>query len=306
MGGLRKEMPITSLTMALGVLSIAGVPFFSGFWSKDELLVAVYYNAEYEGIFGGLWFMALITAGMTAFYMTRMWMMTFSGPSSRMVSSIVSSEDHSVTGNWVLEEKKVHSHAHEAPLVMTLPLMILSLLAVTSGLTLVFGGGFSSHVYYGEPHESHGMIQWEIIDHILSSSLTYLSVAVGLTGIFFGVIFYKRGPDGNAAFSTDFVKDTWILNVSHTFLSNRLYMSDLFNWFGMRTWDTFAQMSDWFDRNIIDGIVNKIASLSMHFSNNARNITTGFTGHYASLTIGGLGALVLLTRVVMPFMGWSI
>ena len=173
-------------------------------------------------------------------------------------------------------------------------------------MTLVFGGGFSSQIYYGEPHESHGMGQWEIIDHILSSSLTYLSVAVGLTGIFFGVIFYKRGPDGNAAFSTDFVKDTWILNVSHTFLSNRLYMSDLFNWFGMRTWDTFAQMSDWFDRNIIDGIVNKIASLSMHFSNNARNITTGFTGHYASLTIGGLGALVLLTRVVMPFMGWSI
>ena len=306
MGGLRKKMPITSLTMGLGVLSIAGVPFFSGFWSKDELLVAVYYNAEYEGIFGGLWFMALITAGMTAFYMTRMWMMTFSGPSSRTVSNIVSSEDHSATGNWVLEEKIVHSHAHEAPIVMTLPLIILSLLAVTSGLTLVFGGGFSSHVYYGEPHESHGMVQWEIIDHILSSSLTYLSVVVGLTGIFFGVIFYKRGPDGNTAFSTDFVKDTWILNVSHTFLSNRLYMSDLFNWFGMRTWDTFAQMSDWFDRNVIDGVVNKIASLSMQFSNNARNITTGFTGHYASLTIGGLGALVLLTRVVMPFMGWSI
>ena len=65
-------------------------------------------------------------------------------------------------------------------------------------------------------------------------------------------------------------------------------------------------MSDWFDRNIIDGIVNKIASLSMQFSNSARNITTGFTGHYASLTIGGLGVLVLLTRVVMPFMGWSV
>ena len=83
-------------------------------------------------------------------------------------------------------------------------------------------------------------------------------------------------------------------------------MSDLFNWFGMRTWDTIAHLSDWFDRNIIDGLVNKVASLSMLFSSNARIITTGFTGHYASLTIGGLGALVLLTRVVMPFMGWSI
>ena len=306
MGGLRKAMPITSITMGLGVLSIAGVPFFSGFWSKDEILVAVNNNAEYEGIFGALWFMALLTAGMTAFYMTRMWMMTFSGPSDRIVTSVISSSDHSETGNWVVEDKKVESHAHEAPLVMTLPLMVLSVLAVFSGLTLVIGGGFSSHVYYGEPYEAHGMIQWSIIDHILSSSLTYLSVTVGLTGIFFGIIFYKRGPDGNSAFSTDFIRDVWIFKITHTFLSNRLYMSDLFNWFGMRTWDTFAQISDWFDRNIIDGIVNKIASLSLDFSNNARNLTTGFTGHYASLTVGGLGALVLLTRIVMPIMGWSI
>ena len=306
MGGLRKEMPITSITMGLGVLSIAGVPFFSGFWSKDEILVAVNNNAEYEGIFGALWFMALLTAGMTAFYMTRMWMMTFSGPSDRIVTSVISSSDHSETGNWVVEDKKVESHAHEAPLVMTLPLMVLSVLAVFSGLTLVIGGGFSSHVYYGEPYEAHGMIQWSVIDHILSSSLTYLSVTVGLTGIFFGIIFYKRGPDGNSAFSTDFIRDVWIFKITHTFLSKRLYMSDLFNWFGMRTWDTFAQISDWFDRNIIDGIVNKIASLSLDFSNNARNLTTGFTGHYASLTVGGLGALVLLTRIVMPIMGWSI
>ncbi|MEC7697992.1 MAG: NADH-quinone oxidoreductase subunit L [Candidatus Thermoplasmatota archaeon] len=306
MGGLRKEMPITSITMGLGVLSIAGVPFFSGFWSKDEILVAVNNNAEYEGIFGALWFMALLTAGMTAFYMTRMWMMTFSGPSDRIVTSVISSSDHSETGNWVVEDKKVESHAHEAPLVMTLPLMVLSVLAVFSGLTLVIGGGFSSHVYYGEPYEAHGMIQWSIIDHILSSSLTYLSVTVGLTGIFFGIIFYKRGPDGNSAFSTDFIRDVWIFKITHNFLSNRLYMSDLFNWFGMRTWDSFAQISDWFDRNIIDGIVNKIASLSLDFSNNARNLTTGFTGHYASLTVGGLGALVLLTRIVMPIMGWSI
>ena len=306
MGGLRKEMPITSITMGLGVLSIAGVPFFSGFWSKDEILVAVNNNAEYEGIFGALWFMALLTAGMTAFYMTRMWMMTFSGPSDRIVTSVISSSDHSETGNWVVEDKKVESHAHEAPLVMTLPLMVLSVLAVFSGLTLVIGGGFSSHVYYGDPYEAHGMIQWSVIDHILSSSLTYLSVTVGLTGIFFGIIFYKRGPDGNSAFSTDFIRDIWIFKITHTFLSKRLYMSDLFNWFGMRTWDTFAQISDWFDRNIIDGIVNKIASLSLDFSNNARNLTTGFTGHYASLTVGGLGALVLLTRIVMPIMGWSI
>ena len=306
MGGLRKHMPITSATMGLSVLSIAGVPFFSGFWSKDEVLEAVHKNAAYEGIFGVLWFIAVLTAGMTAFYMTRMWMMTFSGPSTRTVSTVTSSDDHSETGNWVIKTEEIKSHAHEASPVMTIPLMVLATLAVFSGLSLVIGGGFATHVFYGEPHEAHGMVHWDIIDHILSSNLTYLSVAVGSTGIFLGILFYKRGPDGSSAFSTKFVEETWILRITHTFLINRLYMSDLFNWFGMRTWDTLAQISDWFDRNVIDGIVNKVASLSMHFSNNAKNITTGFTGHYASLTIGGLGAIVLLTRIVMPIMGWSI
>ena len=70
-----------------------------------------------------------------------------------------------------------------------------------------------------------------------------------------------------------------------------------------------GELNPYFNKDAVyflGGIVNQIASLSMFFSAYARNLTTGFTGHYASLTIGGLGALVLLTRIVMPFMGWSI
>ena len=84
------------------------------------------------------------------------------------------------------------------------------------------------------------------------------------------------------------------------------FISKFFNWFGMRTWDTFAKACDWFDLNIIDGIVNGVASLSQYFSQRVRRLNSGFTGHYASLTVGGLGALVLLTRIIMPFMGWSL
>ena len=83
-------------------------------------------------------------------------------------------------------------------------------------------------------------------------------------------------------------------------------MAKLFDWFGMRTWDTFAVACDWFDRNIIDGFVNGTASITQFFSNRIRKLNTGFTGHYASLTVGGLGVIVLITRVVMPIMGWSI
>ncbi len=306
MGGLRKSMPITSLTMGLGVLSIAGVPFFSGFWSKDEILEAVHRNGEVEGIFGILWWLALLTAAMTAFYMTRLWMMTFSGPDTRKISEMKPSKDHEGTGNWELSKKEVKIHAHEAPLVMTIPLMLLAFMAVFSGFLLFIGEGFGSRIYFGHHESTEGPIQWEIIDHILSSSLTYLSVIVGLSGVTLGYLFYKRGSDGKSILSTSFISDNIVFGPLHIFLSNRMYMAKLFDWFGMRTWDTFAQACDWFDRNIVDGLVNATASITQFFSNEVRKLNSGFTGHYASLTVGGLGAIVLITRIVMPIMGWSI
>jgi len=307
MGGLRNAMPITSMAMGLGVLSIAGVPIFSGFWSKDELLEAVHYNGQYEGIFGALWMLGLLTAGMTAFYMTRLWMMTFSGPPKRKVEEMVQSEDHSDSGNWVVKEKTIKIKAHEAPFVMTIPLMILAFMAVFSGFSVFLGSGFGSSVYYGEHHSSDsGIIQWGIISHVMLSSLTHLSVFVAFTGVIFGILFYRRGSDGSSAFSPTFVKDNVVTHYLHIFLSNRLYMAKLFDWFGMRTWDTFSFACDWFDRNIIDGVVNGVGSISVFFSNKVRKLNSGFTGHYASLTIGGLGAIVVITRLVFPLMGWSL
>ncbi len=306
MGGLRKAMPITSTAMGLGVLSIAGVPFFSGFWSKDEILEAVHHNWEAEGIFGALWWLGLLTAAMTAFYMTRLWMMTFSGPPSHEVEEVIPSDNHSDSGNWEVRKKEVKIEAHEAPQVMTIPLMILAFLAVFSGFTVFLGEGFGSVVFYGTHHSSEGFIQWDILDHILLSSLTYLSVIVCLAGVILGYLFYKRGDDGQTPFSTSFVTENIVTSNLHTFLSNRLYMARLFDWFGMRTWDTFARACDWFDQNIIDGIVNGVASITQVFSGQVRKLTSGFTGHYASLTIGGLGALVVITRIIMPLMGWSV
>ena len=83
-------------------------------------------------------------------------------------------------------------------------------------------------------------------------------------------------------------------------------MAKLFDWIGMRTWDTFAAICDWFDRNIIDGIVNYTAFSAQALGRIFRKTTSGFTGHYASLSIGGLGFLVIITRIVMPLMGWSL
>ncbi len=118
MGGLGKKMRITSTTMLMGAIAIAGIPPFSGFWSKDEVLAAVYHAGEFDPVFFLLWAMGIATAFMTAFYMFRMWFMTFAG------------------------EPRSDYHAHESPKIMTVPLMILAGLAMVSGFALFIGEGF--------------------------------------------------------------------------------------------------------------------------------------------------------------------
>ena len=277
MGGLRKAMPLTSTAMGLAVLSIAGVPFFSGFWSKDEILATVRHNGEVEPIFALLWMMALATAAMTAFYMTRLWMMTFTGPPN---------------------EK-----AHEAPAVMTVPLCILGVLAVISGFAIFLGDGFASYVHYG-----HHTLQndWALLDHILTASGTHLSIAAALGGIALASLLYYRSPTQaerpeRARFILDNQPTAWL----HHFLTERLYISRFFDWFGLRCWDVGAAACNRFDLVVIDGAVNGIANGAIRSGERLRRLHTGFTGHYASYSLGGLGALVILLRVVLPLTGWS-
>ena len=304
MGGLRKAMPITSLTMGLAVLSISGIPFFSGFWSKDEILEAVHHNGEYSVIFSFLWVLALLTAGMTAFYMTRMWMMTFSGPLEKRSTELVRAKGYDDSGDWVLDEKEIESHAHESPKIMTVPLMLLGFMAVFSGFFLFIGNGFGSAVYYGH-HESKDA--FVLIEHIVTSSLTHLSIAVALTGTTLATIMYYQAdyPGAPPSSKPEFIANNAVTRWLHEFLSQRLYIVALTDWIGMKTWDTISQICDLFDRRIIDGMVNGTASFTMNLGETLRKVHTGFTAHYASLSVGGLGVLVILLRVVFPAVGWT-
>jgi NADH-quinone oxidoreductase subunit L len=109
MGGLRRSMPVTFVTMVVAWLSIAGIPIFSGFWSKDEILAVVYGRG---GAWIGLWAVGLVTAAITAFYMSRMIYLTFFG-----------------TPRW-----DDGTHPHESPASMTLPLVVLGVLSLVGGL----------------------------------------------------------------------------------------------------------------------------------------------------------------------------
>jgi NADH-quinone oxidoreductase subunit L len=148
MGGLRKYMPITTWTLFCASLAISGVPGTSGYFSKDAILVAAYAHAPW------MYWVGVLTAGMTAFYVFRAWFMAFTG------------------------EYRGHAHPHESPLVMTGPLMILALLAIV--------GGFAFKV----PHYLESMFPEGAENEVMA----LVSAAVGLLGIFLAYVFYVAKP----------------------------------------------------------------------------------------------------------------
>jgi len=144
MGGLKREMPFTFLLMAAGWLAIAGVPGLSGFYSKDLILEKVF---EHGGIF--VWGTGVLTAALTAFYTTRLVILTF------------------------LRDKRSRTHAHESPLLMTLPMAALGLLALAGGFLLK-----ERLFIFLEPFAAHGAEH-----NPVAARLMMISVAAGFSGI---------------------------------------------------------------------------------------------------------------------------
>ncbi len=149
MGGLRKKTPWTFWTLACASVSIAGVPFTAGFFSKDEILVSAYYHAPW------MYWLATISAGMTAFYVFRALFMAFFG------------------------EYRGEGHPHESPAVMTLPLAALAVLSLAGGFLPVPGW---LEPLFGAPAEHH------------NQALVAVSVSFGLAGIFLAWLFYVARP----------------------------------------------------------------------------------------------------------------
>jgi NADH-quinone oxidoreductase subunit L len=281
MGGLRKKMPITSITMLIGALAIAGMPPLSGFWSKDEVLAAVYSAGEFDWIFFILWFLGVATAFMTAFYMFRMWFMTFSG------------------------EPRSEVHAHESPKIMTAPLMILAGLACISGFALFIGSGFKA--FLGSAigvHEAEPLA--DVAIEIFTDPLTYVSLVLAIVGVTIAWrIYYRPGFD----------RTVFARGVPGTFqraLENRWYISKFYDDFAYKIWYGFSLLADRFDRHVIDGIVNGFAFLGARSGNVVRKGQSGDVRRYTSLVVVGIVLLILFMVYIIPwasgqsqwFWGW--
>jgi len=266
MGGLGKKLKITKWVMLMGCISIAGIPLWSGFFSKDEILAVTFETGAENPLFYLLYIMGTLTAFMTAFYMFRLWFMTFTGEP----------RDH-----------HAYDHAHESPKVMWVPLAILAVLAVVSGLVGIFLG-FESLIVptMFHPHEATAI---DVIIHTFQEPLTYVSIAVAVLGIGLAYLMYmKRSINPDAFVATPARRKVYDL------LLARYGFTAGYDWVGLKVVYGVARVVDWLDRKVIDGIVNGIATVTVKLGNVLRRGQTGFVQSYAALVVAGVSIIVIL------------
>jgi NADH-quinone oxidoreductase subunit L len=261
MGGLRAKMPITWITFGIGTAAIAGVPFLSGFFSKDEILASTFDSGHWL-----LWGLGVITAGMTAFYMTRLFVLTFHG------------EYRGV--------REKFDGAEESPLSMTSVLTALAVLATLGGYLGVPAvlGGDNLFAHYLEPVVGHHQLH---MGHAEEIALMLISVAIALTGIFVARRLYASGPGHAATLSTS---DRGLRAV----LSNAYYVDTAYDRGIVAGIGALAQLLWRFvDVVVIDGLANGLARATQTLAGSWRQWSTGNVQHYAFSVLIGVAMLVV-------------
>ncbi|MBD5313477.1 MAG: NADH-quinone oxidoreductase subunit L [Bacteroides sp.] len=252
MGGLRKYMPITHITFLIGCLAIAGIPPFAGFWSKDEILVACFANHT----FWGVWM--TIIAGMTAFYMFRMYYLVFWW----------NNPDYA---------KEHHGHLpHDPGAAMTFPLIFLAIVSTVCGLI-----PFGEFVTF-DGHEYHIHLNYGVAG---------LSVAVACCGIFFARWLYIKENDRPRRMA-DSCRWLW------TAALHRFYWDEIYLFVTRRIiFDGICKPIAWFDRHIIDGTMNGLAIVTNKASVAIKGFQSGKVQMYIWWYLMGAVVLGLIVAV---------
>ena len=275
MGGLWKRMPITFATFLIAALSLAGIFPLAGFWSKDEILVGA--------LDAGAWLpflLALITAFLTAFYMFRaIYLAFFGGARWRAVAEAAEAAGHRAPhgGHGVHASRA----PHESPWVMTLPLVVIVLLAIGAGWVGIPGvyNPFGELIHFGEAHHAEG-INWLV---------AALGLAAGLLGIGLATIMYLRPLISPAAVSA-------IMPGAYRTLANKYYFDEAYQWLIDRFVLGLSGLAATFDRKVVnDTIADRPAHLTSASGRRIRYVETGRVYHYAFAFIFG----ILLVGVVM-------
>ena len=257
MGGLKSKLPITHITFLIGCIAIAGVPPFSGFFSKDEILAAAFAKSPVY------WVLGVIGAAMTSFYMFRLYATTFLGKFRG-------------TDNQ-------EAHLHESPMAMTLPLILLAVASAIAGAIgvpeMMGGHHWLSHqlsTIVGEPTEIG-------LSHAMEWILMAVSVSIAVIALLIAVIIYKKKTDEAP---TSFIGK---------FFYNKWHIDELYNTAIVNPLNRFAGfLKNIIEKQVIDGAVNGTGKLVHYSARQLRLIQNGQVGYYILFMVLAIVLLFLL------------
>lgn len=266
MGGLRRLLPITHFTFLIACLAIAGIPPFAGFFSKEEILLAAHQNNM------AIYWIALITSGLTAFYMFRLYFNIFWNKPSSSHASHGSDEHH---------HSPVSAEAtagREGGFVMMLPLILLAIGAAAAGF-IPFGEFVSTD---GKALGSHFHWQFSIAP-----------VALALAGIGLAIYLFLYANDCPEKYSKK-------LGVIYTTAKRKFYIDEVYQFITKKIlFNLVGRPAAWFDRNIVDGAVNLAGSTTQKISEGIKKIQSGKVQQYAVYFLAGVIVLAVLFIYVL-------
>jgi NADH-quinone oxidoreductase subunit L len=293
MGGLFKKMPVTAITMGIGVLAICGFPFTSGFYSKDAIVAQTLAFISVHPMHAFVGILPVVTAGITAFYMCRLWFLTFTGKP----------RDH-----------HVYDHAHESGKVMWVPLAVLAVFAV-------FAGGLPGWPYlekmieFGQPASIHAAPIAEVthkVHEMHATATVVASVAAGIgIALAAGMYYFNAvgAADARRHFPQvyDLLANKWYFDELYSALIVRpsLIVAQGITWVDKTLIDGFldgsarwtyktASINGEFDNRVIDGLVNWIAGFTYKIGDSLRSVQTGWLrGYVLYIAAGAVGLFAL-------------
>jgi NAD(P)H-quinone oxidoreductase subunit 5 len=308
MGGLRKYMPVTSFTFLIGCLAIAGIPPFAGFWSKDEILGAAFAANPF------LWFIGWLTAGITAFYMFRMYFSTFEGKfrgndekiKVKLKNAAAALAQRSDTaeltpnfGRGAMKKGELSSHSHdshshephESPWTMSLPLVVLAVPSMLIGLVgTPYANYFEQFIF--PPSETLAEVMEKAAEfdphefYVMAGS----SVAVSVVGITLAVLMYlARKIDPSAIASK--IQPLYDLSL------NKWYFDDIYHRVFVLGLRRVARQVMEVDFRVVDGAVNLTGFFTLVSGEGLKYLETGRVQFYALIVFGAVLGLVIVFGV---------
>ncbi|MBE9260081.1 MULTISPECIES: NAD(P)H-quinone oxidoreductase subunit 5 [Aphanizomenonaceae] len=308
MGGLRKYMPVTSFTFLIGCLAIAGIPPFAGFWSKDEILGAAFAANPF------LWFIGWVTAGITAFYMFRMYFSTFEGKfrgndekiKVKLKNAAAALAEKSGTAELVPNfgpgamkkgELSSHSHdshshePHESPWTMSLPLVVLAIPSMLIGLVgTPYANYFEQFIF--PPSETLGSVMEKAAEfdphefYIMAGS----SVAVSVIGITLAVLMYLARKIDPSAIAKN-IQPLYDLSL------NKWYFDDIYHRVFVLGLRRVARQVMEVDFRVVDGAVNLTGFFTLVSGEGLKYLESGRVQFYALIVFGAVLGLVIVFGV---------